>query len=1554
MTIGVGAMSNKERLFSLVSFVMGLLVSLHAHADTTPNLDPIPGYYQEPGINPGRDYVNQHAQERVDPFTGKLQLHYVDLFLPGNGGLDIKVQRSYTSGDGFLRDPSPFGIGWTMGFGRILRSAQYDICDMNQGSAASPVLEMPDGTRQLLYVNVDSATQTLYYFTLSRWKATCATSGAVGLILYSPDGTRYDMTYQGQTVGAGSDSSKKLNTFYPTLITDRNGNTLTLTHKQVGVTDAVSSVVANDGRRVDFTYDANGILQNVKDGSGQKTFTYSTKPVANASAGYVFLIAVTRPDHAQWKYDYNETFDSSAGAGSIYRVTYPTGGSLQYTYDNTIQFGADIPALTTHVVKQKTDGSNTWTYTYTPAAIGGIPSNATALPCPDTNGYFDMTKVEGPDGTHIYCHIGYNSINAANGLGYAIGTMVGSLASDQTSQASNFTEMEAYEIAPETLSTLQSMIRSSDKVPLATAVTGVQYRTIKRSKYGQDYLTTLSNYDNYGNAQTIVETGTATRPDSSNETRTTQFTYKINTNKWILHQKQSEQINTNGEAIGSVSRNIDDNGNVLSETKFGVTTAWTYLSTGDISTKTDARGYVSTYGSYKCGIPQTESFPIDALTVASAQQVATTTRVVNDACNVVSVTDPESKKTWYSFDGLGRITNISYPTGNYVMVQWIGSPLTRTISRGSYMEVTRFDGFGRVSGQTVTDLTTNKSLITSFVNDALGRHLFKSYPGSNIGTAVIFGVNDEPYAIGRGCINPYTSSKIPSCQYWKKLTWKKNVHVVTDENGHSTSSTYRGFGNPDALELVSIKAPDASADTTLARNGMGQITSVTQGGLTRSYDYYPTTYFLYHATDPETGVTTYGRDAVGDMTSKQVGGSAVTSYQYDGLRRLIEIDYPTGTPSVLRTYYKDNKLATVTNGDISSGTIPNPVAKRELTYDSNKNLKTEKLTISGAATPYVLTYGYDSNDALNSIAYVGSTATVTYSPDGFGRPVKAAPYVTSVGYHNASSQINSISYANGVTSTPVIDDTMLWVQQITHSQQLGISSILSTYYAYDGTGNILNVSDSTDASYSRALGYDALDRLTSVQGPWGAGVIGYDSAGNLKSQSYGGVSASYTYDGTSNLLKSISGGRTYQFTYDDYGNVTNNGTQDFTYNDANNLTCTKCGKSGQVVYAYDGLGQRVSETSGGTTTFYVHSSSGRLMMEQTGATIKKYIYLAGKQVAVDRSAPTTGAGAVVTGGSTTLSVSMSPSTTTPSVGSSLTYSVTVSNTGAQDAQNVQVVDALPQGFTFVSASPGCALSGGIVTCAVASVAAQGSANFQIVVQPTVMSDVINGVSLASETANTAAAAATLSTAKVSVTAATTTSLSLSTSSALPGQAVTLTAIVSGSSPSGSVTFMDGTTSLGSAALSGGTATFTATFTTSGVHNLTAIYGGDSANGTSTSSVMALSVNQASTTTALTVDANPALEGQSVTLTATVTGVSPTGSVTFYDGSTPLGSVQLVAGSAEVGSDKSTFVQTVNLPGGFRQLRAVYSGDVQNASSTSTAMSEMVNPTALVILMMLAE
>ncbi len=191
--------------------------------------------------------------------------------------------------------------------------------------------------------------------------------------------------------------------------------------------------------------------------------------------------------------------------------------------------------------------------------------------------------------------------------------------------------------------------------------------------------------------------------------------------------------------------------------------------------------------------------------------------------------------------------------------------------------------------------------------------------------------------------------------------------------------------------------------------------------------------------------------------------------------------------------------------------------------------------------------------------------------------------------------------------------------------------------------------------------------------------------------------------------------------------------------------------------------------------------------------------------------------------------------------------------------------------------------------------------------------------------------------------ATTTALVLTPTSSNFGQSVTLTATVTAGSsgtPTGTVTFYNGTTALGSAvSMTNGVASMTTTTLPIGSDVLTAQYSGDTNFAGSTSPDEVETVTGAvATTTALALSPSFSNQGQSVTLTATVTFAgstfSPTGTVSFFNGTTLLGTaVALTSGTASM--------TTMQLPVGTDVLTAQYSGDTNFNGSTSSEEIEAV-------------
>jgi hypothetical protein len=185
-------------------------------------------------------------------------------------------------------------------------------------------------------------------------------------------------------------------------------------------------------------------------------------------------------------------------------------------------------------------------------------------------------------------------------------------------------------------------------------------------------------------------------------------------------------------------------------------------------------------------------------------------------------------------------------------------------------------------------------------------------------------------------------------------------------------------------------------------------------------------------------------------------------------------------------------------------------------------------------------------------------------------------------------------------------------------------------------------------------------------------------------------------------------------------------------------------------------------------------------------------------------------------------------------------------------------------------------------------------------------------------------------------ASTATTLGSSPNPSTYGVSVTFTATVSSGTgtPTGSVTFKDGATTLGTSPLNGGQATLSTSSLAGGAHSITASFSGDSSHASSTSTSLMQTVNQAGTTTTLSSGANPSTWGQNVTFTATVSPSSATGTVQFtIDGST---------GSPVPVSGGKASVSTSTLSVGPHSLTAAYSGDANYGASTSSILNQTVN------------
>ena len=168
-----------------------------------------------------------------------------------------------------------------------------------------------------------------------------------------------------------------------------------------------------------------------------------------------------------------------------------------------------------------------------------------------------------------------------------------------------------------------------------------------------------------------------------------------------------------------------------------------------------------------------------------------------------------------------------------------------------------------------------------------------------------------------------------------------------------------------------------------------------------------------------------------------------------------------------------------------------------------------------------------------------------------------------------------------------------------------------------------------------------------------------------------------------------------------------------------------------------------------------------------------------------------------------------------------------------------------------------------------------------------------------------------------------------------GAAVSFTATLS-SGPTGAITFYDGSTSIGTAQMSGNTATLSLSTLSGGSHSITANWPGNASYSPVTSAIFTQVVTDSTPTVTLSSSGSPANAGSSVTFTATVSS-GPSGNITFYDGGSVLGTAAINSGTAILSTSllaAGTHYITAAWPGNSNYSAVVSSSFPQNISGTT--------------------
>ena len=286
----------------------------------------------------------------------------------------------------------------------------------------------------------------------------------------------------------------------------------------------------------------------------------------------------------------------------------------------------------------------------------------------------------------------------------------------------------------------------------------------------------------------------------------------------------------------------------------------------------------------------------------------------------------------------------------------------------------------------------------------------------------------------------------------------------------------------------------------------------------------------------------------------------------------------------------------------------------------------------------------------------------------------------------------------------------------------------------------------------------------------------------------------------------------------------------------------------------------------------------------------------------------------------THSVTVIPTTTSlfsssnPSnAGSQITLTATVSSTGGTPAGSITFSD----GGSFFAGVP---LSAGVAqyttsTLAVGThpITASYAANGNFAASNASLSQVVNG---------TPSAAA----------------ISAAPNPAYVAQNVTISGSVTSASgtPSGTLAFYDGTTLLGTVALSvRGKASLLTAFTSAGTHNLTLQYSGDAVFNAAVSPIFAENVLINPTAISMTASPNPGVAFSAIGFSATVTsstGLVPDGTVVFSANGNQIGTAVLQSGHVSL---------TTSALAGTYNVSAAYAGNATFAAANSAPITLVV-------------
>lgn len=663
---------------------------------------------------------------------------------------------------------------------------------------------------------------------------------------------------------------------------------------------------------------------------------------------------------------------------------------------------------------------------------------------------------------------------------------------------------------------------------------------------------------------------------------------------------------------------FDASGRIASITDdHGLETAYGYNASGRLATITDPSGQTLTF-SYNT------SNHITAVKDSTGREVKYTYSTAGD---LATITDALGGVTEYTYDSAHRLKTIKDPRGNVILkntydgqgrvieqhdglenlwkLEYKEGETTVTEPEGG-KSTYGFDAQGRVIsekdqlGHTTATSYDAAGNIDEIVKPGGAKWTFGYDAAGNLTSVVDPEEGERSYEYdGLNRLTSFTDARNTSWSYeWSEAN---DLIKVTDPEEGKTTFTYDAAGLP-------LTVADANGHgREFAYDSRGNVLSSTDPLEYETSFAYDSRNYLVSKTLPEAvKAETFGRNALGELTSRTSPEGHTTSYEYnagglptqitDPAENVWKIAYNAmGRPTTF-TDPKEQQVIVAYDGNLKPAKITDRRGK-ETTFSYDLANRLTKVIRPEAG---IWNYGYDVRGNRTSVVDPRESST-TYEFDLLDRMTKAKEplSVTSSYSYDANGNLTAVTDPRENTTTYEYDDLGRLVEVAQPLEK-------TTNFTYDRVGNLLS---RTTAAGTVDYEYDAADRLQEVAaGEATIRSFGYDAAGRMTEATDAQakeIAITYDEDGRT---ASIDDGRGQALTrsYDSRGYLTKQvdgrGTLEYGYDEIGRLTSLTDPQSKALSFAYDAEGDLTEvKRPGGVVTTNVFDDAGRMVETTTEA-----------------------------------------------------------------------------------------------------------------------------------------------------------------------------------------------------------------------------------------------------------------------------------------------------------------------------------------------------------------